>query len=97
MVLFGSKARGDFDNESDLDVLVVVRMSAGDYWRYWNEIVGIAWDIELLYGLVTSLVVKNEDDYAKMREHQLLLARNIEQDGVELWTTSPSTPTLKPI
>ena len=95
VVLFGSKARGDFDDESDLDLLVVVRMANGDYRQYWNEIVGIAWDIELAYSIVTSLVIKDGADYETMREHQLLLARNIERDGIELWTTQPSVPTFE--
>ena len=33
VVLFGSKARSDSD-ESDLDVLVVVRMPDDDHWRH---------------------------------------------------------------
>lgn len=84
--LFGSKARGDSDDESDLDLLVVVRMEDGDYRKYWHEIVDIGWDIELAHGVVTSLVIKDEGGYAKMRDRQLLLARNIERDGIELWT-----------
>lgn len=95
VTLFGSKARGDFDDESDLDLLVVVRMEDGDYRKYWNEIVDIAWDIELAYGVVTSLVIKDEVGYAKMRDHQLLLARNIERDGIELWTRQPSVSTSR--
>ena len=37
VVLFGSKARGDFDEESDLDLLIVVRMLDGDYWKHWHQ------------------------------------------------------------
>jgi predicted nucleotidyltransferase len=92
VVLFGSKARGDFDDESDLDLLIVVRMRDGNYRQYWNEIVDLTWDIELTYSIVTSLVIKSETDYATMRLHGLLLSRNIEQDGIELWTTQPSAP-----
>ncbi len=90
VVLFGSKARGDFDDESDLDLLIVVRMVDSDYRRYWNEIVRIAWEIEFAYGIVTSLIIKDETTYATMRQHRLLLYRNIEQDGIELWTMQPN-------
>jgi len=96
VVLFGSKARGDFDKESDLDLLVVVRMGNGAYRQYWSEIVDIVWRVELAYGIVTSLVIKDVADYDTMREHKLLLARNIEQDGIDLWTMPPSAPTSKP-
>jgi len=93
VVLFGSKARGDDDTESDFDLLVVVRGVNHNYQMHWNEIVNIAWGIELTYGIVISLVVKDETDYATMRQHRLLLARNIERDGIQLWTTKPGVPT----
>jgi predicted nucleotidyltransferase len=90
VVLFGSKARGDFDDESDLDILIVVRMPDDDYRRHWDEIMHSTYDIDLEYGVVTSLFIKNEPDYARMRQWNLLINRNIEQDGIELWTWQPS-------
>jgi predicted nucleotidyltransferase len=97
VILFGSKARGDFDDQSDLDVLVVVRMSGDDYWQHWGRIVDMAWEVELAYSLVISSIVKNEPDYMKLCGHQSLLARNIEQDGIVLWTMSASASTSRPI
>ena len=94
VVLFGSKARGDFDEESDLDVLIVVRMPDDNYWRHWNEIVTTTYDLELTYSVVFSFIIKDEPEYALMRQWNLLLNRNIEQDGIELWTSQPSELSL---
>lgn len=97
VILFGSKARGDFDAQSDLDVLVVVHMSGEDYWQHWRRIIDMAWEVELAYSLVISSVIKNEHDYTKLCEHRSLLARNIERDGIALWTISPNACTSQPI
>jgi len=95
VVLFGSKARGDFHAESDLDILVVVRTTKADYRRLWNEMVDMAWRVELTFGVVISLIIKDLADYDVMRAHQLLLARNIERDGVDLWTLPSNAPTSR--
>lgn len=94
--LFGSKVRGDFHGESDLDLLIVVRMTEGAYRRYWREIVGLSAQVGLEYGFVTSLVIKDEPRYARMCQHRLLLARNIEKDGIDLWTKQPNELTFAP-
>jgi uncharacterized protein len=94
VVLFGSKARGDFDEESDLDLLIVVRMPDDNYWRHWNEIVTTTYDLELTYSVVFSFIIKGEPGYALMRQWNLLLNRHIEQDGIELWTSQPSEPSF---
>ena len=83
--LFGSKARGDFHDESDFDLLIVLRIGSGDYRRRWNELVDLASDIQLTHGIIISFVLKDESNYARMQRDGLLLARNIEQDGVDLW------------
>ena len=95
VVLFGSKARGDFDTESDIDVLVVISMRNDAYRYYWNDIVDITCDIELKYDVVISILIKETESYADMRSQDMLLARNIEQDGINLWMTPPNEPTSK--
>ncbi len=94
LIIFGSKARGEFDDESDLDVFVVIRMpDDNDYWDHWNEIAGIAWDVELTHNFVMSVIVKDESAYTKLCKQQPLLIRNIERDGIELWTMQPKGST----
>jgi predicted nucleotidyltransferase len=90
VVLFGSKARGDFDDESDLDVLIVVRIPDADYWQHRREIVNLTADLMLEYSPVISPLINDEATYAQLRQWDTLLNRNIEQDGVELWNSMQS-------
>jgi len=92
VVLFGSKARGDFDEESDLDVLVVVRIPDEVYLQRRREIVSWTVDLMLEYGPVISTHIYDEPAYAQLRRWNTLLNRNIERDGIELWTSMQSAP-----
>jgi hypothetical protein len=65
-------------------------MSEGDFRQQWHEIVTTTYDLELIYNVVFSFIIKDEPEYMLMRQHNLLLNRNIEQDGIELWTSQPS-------
>jgi len=94
VVLYGSKARGDFDDESDLDVLIVVRIPDADYWQHRREIVNLTADLMLEYSPVISPLINDEATYAQLRQWDTLLNRNIEQDGVELWNSMQSVPSF---
>ncbi len=90
ITLFGSKARGDFDEESDLDLLIIVKMQHGEYWQHWYAIVDLVGKIELEYGIVTSVIVKDELAYEALLNDGLLLYTNIEDEGIQLWTKPPN-------
>lgn len=92
VVLFGSKARGDFDDESDLDTLIVVRLPDDDYWKHRQQILDETYDIELEHNVVFSFLISDELDYRQMREWNLLLNRNIDRDGIVLWTSPRNIP-----
>jgi len=84
--LFGSKARGDFDEESDIDVLVVV--TNGD-WQFGDEVALEACDSMLEYNVVISSLVLSADRYHWMRSVGAPFYREAERDGVDLWTRTP--------
>ena len=87
IVLFGSKARGDFDEESDLDVLVVVK--DGD-WRLRDEVALTAFEPMLEYDVVITPLVIDLEHYQWLRQYRAPLYRNIRAEGLDLWMRTPA-------
>jgi len=86
VILFGSRARGEGDAESDLDVLVVV--DDGD-WRFHDAIADESVEPWLTHGALISPVTMNRREYEQLREWRTLFYRNLERDGIDLWITEP--------
>jgi len=86
VILYGSRARGDGDAESDLDVLVVVD---GEDWRFHDEIADESTEAWLAHGALISPVTMDRKEYEQLREWRTLFYRNLERDGIDLWTAQP--------
>jgi len=82
VVLFGSKARGDGDEESDIDLFVVLRT---DDPELKDEIWQMSYEIELKRGVAFGDLVVGRSDYARMRRIEEPVFRNIRDEGIELW------------
>ena len=83
VVLFGSKVRGGFDEESDLDVLVVVE--GDDRWPYWRAITDLTSDLLLDYEVNISALVFDEEHYRWLIEHRTPIYNNTSREGVPIW------------
>jgi uncharacterized protein len=83
--LFGSKARGDDDAESDIDLLVLVNEEDA---TFRSQLWAIASDVSLDHALVLSVRVLGEARWAENRRMGLPLYRAIESEAVLL---SPSS------
>lgn len=82
VILFGSKTRGDFDEESDLDLLIVVK---SDDWRLHRQIGHLAIEPMLKYDAVISTLTINQERYRKLKKHSTSLYQNLQAEGINLW------------
>lgn len=76
--LFGSYARGDYNNNSDLDVMIVL----DSYTSYWDELVysaELASNLSLEYGVTISRMIMTEEQWNK---GDLPILRNIRAEGL---------------
>jgi predicted nucleotidyltransferase len=81
MVLFGSKARGDYHNESDIDVAVIVR---GLTPRLKNQILDKVAEIELEYHMPLSVLVLSDEEFNRLKKRERRIALDIEREGILL-------------
>ena len=83
VILYGSKARGDQTEDSDIDIMVVL----GDYnsWdEEFNRISEIAYEIETKYNyeILISFIIKRKDEF---NISNMPLVLNIKNEGISLW------------
>jgi predicted nucleotidyltransferase len=82
VVLFGSKVRGDFDEESDLDVLVVIE---SDGWRFHRDISFVGSRVSLDYNVNVSPKALTQTHYRNLQELRTPFFESVQAEGVELW------------
>ena len=86
--LFGSKVRGEFDAESDLDVLVVV--AGENRWLYWRDIVDETSDLLLQYNVAISPLILDERQVSTLATTKASVWQNAMKEGADLWTSALS-------
>jgi len=85
-ILFGSRARGKAEPDSDMDVLVVMSSAGPEVQR---EIRYLAVEVWLAHGIYLSTRVWSQAHWRKLKELQTLFYRNIHRDGIDLLKLSP--------
>jgi predicted nucleotidyltransferase len=81
LVLYGSRARGDADPDSDVDVAIVFRGTDGGMR---NRILNVVARIELECGVPLSTLIFQEEEYRRLLERERRIALDIEWEGVGL-------------
>ena len=79
LVLFGSHARGEATDDSDVDLLVVVEKPTSGEQREVDAIVG---DILTRTDVLLSPLVLSTTRFNELRERERLLVAEIDRDGI---------------
>ena len=83
MILFGSYARGDYDEESDIDVLILADVNAEEILHYRDYIDSLCGELLWEYGIVVSAIEKDTETYNRYSK-VLPFYKNIETEGVRI-------------
>lgn len=81
IIHYGSYARGDYNSSSDVDVMILVKMSDNEIKKIENQVYDLAFDIEMDTGVDISPIIKNEEQYEYWLD-TLPFYKNIHEEGV---------------
>ena len=81
MVIYGSKARGDEREDSDLDVLLVVRNDARHLKRALRE---IGYDLAAMSNAVPSILAYTQDEWEDRKRCGFPFQQAVESDAVSV-------------
>ena len=81
MRLFGSCARGEMREDSDVDVAVVLEQVD---WRTRRDVIDLSADVGLAHDVLLSATVLDRETFERWRRQERALVMNIERDGFPL-------------
>jgi predicted nucleotidyltransferase len=79
--LFGSKARGDWSKDSDIDILLIV---ADADWKFHKAIIEMGSDVSLEYDVLLDVHIMNASHWRYLADIQAGYYQNITHDSVSL-------------
>ena len=79
VILFGSKARGDYDKHSDIDLLLISSTSLN--WKDEKAIVGALFDIGMEYDVIFSPLFTSSDEWENGIFTEFPVYQEISRDG----------------
>ena len=83
IILYGSYARGDYNNNSDVDIMILVDLPETEIKKIENDVYDVAFEMEINTGINISPVIKNRAQCEYWVE-TLPYYRNVRDEGVTI-------------
>ena len=84
IVLYGSYARGDYESNSDIDVMILTNLEDDEIEEYRARVCDLAYDMEIENDVILSPLIKNINKY-QSRVEVIPFYTNIHREGVVLY------------
>lgn len=84
VILYGSYARGDFSEESDIDIMILLDLDDMLIKKYRHELSGITYDFNMDYDIDIKPIAKSQEHFEKW-EDTYPFYKNVKSEGVKLF------------
>ena len=84
VILYGSYARGDYNCNSDVDIMILLDLSDIEIKKYRKELTDITYDYNYENNLEIMPIAKNQDHFRKWVEEYPFYS-NVAKEGVTLY------------
>ncbi len=83
VILYGSYARGDYDKNSDIDIMILTDLNDNEIVKYRVVVRDLACELEVENDIIISPIVRNIEKYNN-RINIIPFYMNVQKEGVVL-------------
>ena len=83
VILYGSYARGDYDDASDIDIMIIADVDRGDLFRYEKPIIKATSELGLENDVVITATLKDKKTFEQYK-NALPFYQSVLKEGVKI-------------